>query len=150
MDRIFLPLVPPSLAGWENRAENSTLQSVGEQRRAVISTDFQPFRYRFLLFPSGREREKRREERTHTHGKGREEGRVIPKIWNNGIKEDIGDRKFDQPVLGSGSNPLNFSHSSSNTAFPRTGKRFYPTILAIRWVKSETASGRTRPAKIDG
>lgn len=76
--------------------------------------------------------------------------RVIPKIWNNGIKEDIGDRKFDQPVLGSVSNPLNFSHSSSNTAFPRTGKRFYPTILAIRWVKSETASGRTRPAKIDG
>lgn len=97
-----------------------------------------------------RREKKRREERTHTRGKGREEGRVIPKIWNNGIKEDIGDRKFDQPVLGSGSNPLNFSHSSSNTAFPRTGKRFYPTILAIRWVKSETASGRTRPAKIDG
>lgn len=97
-------------------------RSVGEQRRAVISTDFQPFRYRFLFSERKGEKKKRGEEKKeHTVEKG-----VIPKIWNKGgyrrskIRSACVGKRFNF------SNPLNFSHSS-NTAFPRTGKRFHPT-----------------------
>ena len=76
-----------------------------------------------FLRAEGREKKEKRgeEKKEHTVEKG-----VIPKIWNKGgyrrskIRSACVGKRFNF------SNPLNFSHSS-NTAFPRTGKRFHPT-----------------------